>query len=165
MIRKHKRQIPAEAGINLQEDKAMLLPSIFGNDFFDDFEKSFPLRTWGRETDNLGGLMKADVKENDNGYEVHLDLPGFKKEDVKAQLKDGYLTVSATRQSSLDNDKNEKFIRRERYMGTVSRSFYVGENLTEEDIKAKFDNGTLILCLPKVPEKKVEEDRYITIEG
>lgn len=144
----------------------MLLPSIFGNDFFDDFEKSFPLRmNWGRETDTLGGLMRADVKESKDGYEVHLDLPGFKKEDVKVQLKDGYLTVTATRQSSLDNDKNEKFIRRERYMGSVSRSFYVGKTLSEEDIKAKFDNGTLILSLPKVPEKKVEEDRYIAIEG
>ena len=144
----------------------MLLPSIFGNDFFDDFEKSFPLHTsFGRENNTLGGLMRADVKENDDGYEVHLDLPGFKKEDVKAQLKEGYLTVTATRQSSVDDAKNEKYIRRERYMGSVSRSFYVGENLTEEDIKAKFDNGTLILSLPKVPEKKVEEDRYITIEG
>ena len=144
----------------------MLLPSIFGNDFFDDFERSFPLRTsFGRDDSNLGGLMRADVKENDDGYEVHLDLPGFKKEDVKAQLKEGYLTVTATRQSSVDDSKNEKYIRRERYMGSVSRSFYVGENLTEEDIKAKFDNGTLILSLPKVPQKKVEEDRYITIEG
>ena len=106
----------------------MLLPSIFGNDFFDDFEKSFPLRmNWGRETDTLGGLMRADVKES--------------------------------------KDENEKFIRRERYMGSVSRSFYVGKTLSEEDIKAKFDNGTLILSLPKVPEKKVEEDRYIAIEG
>jgi len=144
----------------------MLLPSIFGNDFFDDFERSFPLRTsFGRDDSNLGGLMRADVKENDDGYEVHLDLPGFKKEDVKAQLKEGYLTVTATRQSNVDDSKNEKYIRRERYMGSVSRSFYVGENLTEEDIKAKFDNGTLILSLPKVPQKKVEEDRYITIEG
>ncbi|MBQ6196629.1 MAG: Hsp20/alpha crystallin family protein [Lachnospiraceae bacterium] len=144
----------------------MLLPSLFGNDFFDDFERSFPLRTsFGRDDGNLGGLMRADVKENDDGYEVHLDLPGFKKEDVKAQLKEGYLTVTATRQSSVDDSKNEKYIRRERYMGSVSRSFYVGENLTEEDIKAKFDNGTLILSLPKVPQKKVEEDRYITIEG
>lgn len=143
----------------------MLLPSIFGNDFFDDFEKSFPLRTFGRESSALGDLMRADVKENDDGYEVHLDLPGFKKEDVKAQLKDGYLTVTATRQSSLDDGKNEKFIRRERYMGSVSRSFYVGESLTEEDIKARFDNGTLILSLPKVPEKKAEEERFITIEG
>ncbi len=144
----------------------MLLPSIFGNDFFDDFERNFPLRTsFGRDDGNLGGLMRADVKENDDGYEVHLDLPGFKKEDVKAQLKEGYLTVTATRQSSVDDSKNEKYIRRERYMGSVSRSFYVGENLTEEDIKAKFDNGTLILSLPKVPQKKVEEDRYITIEG
>ena len=144
----------------------MLLPSIFGNDFFDDFERNFPLRTsFGRDDSNLGGLMRADVKENDDGYEVHLDLPGFKKEDVKAQLKEGYLTVTATRQSSVDDSKSEKYIRRERYMGSVSRSFYVGENLTEEDIKAKFDNGTLILSLPKVPQKKVEEDRYITIEG
>ena len=144
----------------------MLLPSLFGNDFFDDFERSFPLRTsFGRDDGNLGGLMRADVKENDDGYEVHLDLPGFKKEDVKAQLKEGYLTVTATRQSSVDDSKNEKYIRRERYMGSVSRSFYVDENLTEEDIKAKFDNGTLILSLPKVPQKKVEEDRYITIEG
>ena len=145
----------------------MLLPSIFGNDFFDDFEKSFPLRmNWGRESDTLGGLMRADVKESKDGYEVHLDLPGFKKEDVKVQLKDGYLTVTATRQSSLDNDKNEKFIRRERYMGSVSRSFYVGKTLSEEDIKAKFDNGTLQISVPKKAEQpKLEEKRTIAIEG
>ena len=144
----------------------MLLPSIFGNDFFDDFEKSFPLRmNWGRESDTLGGLMRADVKESKDGYEVHLDLPGFKKEDVKAQLKDGYLTVTATRQSSLDNDKNEKFIRRERYMGSVSRSFYVGKTLSEEDIKAKFENGVLTLSFPKEVKKEVEAPKYIAIEG
>ena len=144
----------------------MLLPSIFGNDFFDDFEKSFPLRmNWGRESDTLGGLMRADVKESKDGYEVHLDLPGFKKEDVKAQLKDGYLTVTATRQSTLDDDKNEKFIRRERYMGSVTRSFYVGKTLTEEDIKAKFENGVLTLCFPKEVKKEVEAPKYIAIEG
>ena len=153
----------------------MLLPSIFGNDFFEDF-MNFP--TWDRSTrdahrelrrmehefNGIGGLMRTDVKEDKNGYEVHIDLLGFKKEDVQATLKDGHLTVSATRSNEAEEGK--KFIRRERYVGNVSRSFYVGDLLTEEDIKAKFEDGVLKLTLPKKEEvPKVEEKKYISIEG
>lgn len=148
----------------------MLLPSIFGNDFFDDF-MNFPTASFDRNFRNMerdfgtvGGLMRTDVLENENGYEVRIDLPGFKKEDVKAQLKDGYLTITATRESKTE-DKKEKYLRRERYMGSVSRSFYVGETLTEEDIKAKFEDGILKIALPKKELQKVKEDRYIAIEG
>ena len=136
----------------------MLLPSVFGNDFFEDL-MNFP--TWDRPTreahrelrrmehefNGIGGLMRTDVKEDKKGYEVHIDLPGFKKEDVQITLKDGYLTVNATRTNEVEEGK--KFLRRERYVGNVSRSFYVGEVLTEEDIKAKFENGVLKLTLPK----------------
>lgn len=148
----------------------MLLPSIFGNDFFDDF-MNFPTNFGrGRERAEqdfgaIGGLMRTDVKENETGYEIHMDLPGFRKEDVKASLKDGYLTVTATRESKVDEDKKEKYIRRERYMGSVTRSFYVGDQLTEEDIKARFEDGILKLTLPKKEFQKVKEDRYIAIEG
>lgn len=153
----------------------MLLPSIFGNDFFEDL-MNFP--RWGRPArdpqrqllpmehafNGFGGLMRTDVKEDEKGYEVHIDLPGFKKEDVLASLKDGYLTVEATRSS--ESDENSKFLRQERYVGQVSRSFYVGDLLTEEDIKARFENGVLKLTLPKKEEvPKVEEKRHIAIEG
>ena len=153
----------------------MLLPSIFGDDFFEDF-MNFP--GWGRPSHNgqrqlqgpeqkwggLGGLMRTDVKEDEKGYEVHIDLPGFRKEDVEATLKDGYLTVTASRSS--ETEEGKKFIRRERYVGNVSRSFYVGDLLTEEDIKAKFENGVLKLILPKKEEvPAVEEKRHIAIEG
>lgn len=152
----------------------MLLPSIFGNDFFEDF-MNFPswdrsrepqrqLRRLEHEFNGLGGLMRTDVKEDEKGYEVHIDLPGFKKEDVTASLKDGYLTVEASR--SHESEEGKKFLRRERYVGQVSRSFYVGDLLTEEDIKAKFENGVLMLTIPKKEEvPKVEEKRHIAIEG
>ena len=153
----------------------MLLPSIFGNDFFEDF-MNFP--TWDRTTrdanhelrrmehefNGLGGLMRTDVKESKEGYEVHIDLPCCRKEDVSVSLKDGYLTVEANRTSEAEEGK--KFLRRERYVGQVSRSFYVGELLTEEDIKARFENGVLMLTIPKKEEvPKVEEKRHIAIEG
>ena len=152
----------------------MLLPSIFGNDFFEDFmnfpswdrgrENNRQLRRMEHEFNGLGGLMRTDVKEDEKGYEVHIDLPGFKKEDVNATLKDGYLTVEASRSS--ETEENKKFLRRERYVGQVSRSFYVGDLLTEEDIKARFENGVLVLTIPKKEEvPKVEEKRRIAIEG
>lgn len=153
----------------------MLLPSIFGDDFFEDF-MSFPgwgknahsaqreLRRLEHDWNGLGGLMRTDVKEDENGYEVHIDLPGFRKEDVQASLKDGYLTVTASRSS--ETGEGKKFIRRERYVGNVSRSFYVGDLLTEDDVKAKFENGVLTLTLPKKEEvPQVEEKRHIAIEG
>jgi HSP20 family molecular chaperone IbpA len=110
--------------------------------------------------------MRTDVKETEQGYEVDIELPGFKKEDVKAQLKDGYLTIQAVQ--NVDNgekDAQGKYIRRERFSGSMSRQFYVGKNVTQDDIHAKFEDGVLKLALPKQEQQKVEEKQYIAIEG
>ena len=111
--------------------------------------------------------MRTDVKENENGYELHIDLPGYKKEDVQAQLKEGYLTITAASKTNEDQkDEAGKFIRRERYYGSCSRSFYVGEDIEQEDIKAKFEDGILKISVPKKEAKpEVEENKFITIEG
>ena len=115
---------------------------------------------------NTANVMKTDIKENDKGYELDVDLPGYKKEDVKAELKDGYLTISASNDNTKEEkDEDGKYIRKERYTGSVSRSFYVGKYVTEEDIHAKFENGILKLSVPKVDAPKVEENKYISIEG
>ena len=115
---------------------------------------------------NTANVMKTDIKENENGYELDIDLPGYKKENVKAELKDGYLTISASNDSSTEEkDEKGKYIRKERYTGSVSRSFYVGKYVTEEDIHAKFENGILKLSVPKVDAPKVEQNKYIAIEG
>jgi HSP20 family molecular chaperone IbpA len=111
--------------------------------------------------------MRTDVKEDSKGFELDIDLPGFKKEDVKAQLKDGYLTISAENsQTNDEKDSDGKYIRRERFFGTCSRSFYVGDDITEEDIKAKFENGILKVSVPKKEAQPVEEkNKFISIEG
>ena len=111
--------------------------------------------------------MKTDVKEKEGCYEVAMDLPGFKKEEVQAELKDGYLTISAAKGlDKEEQDKEGRYIRRERYAGNMSRSFYVGEDITEHDIHAKFEDGILYLEIPRKEEqKKVDERRYVTIEG
>lgn len=145
----------------------MLMPSVFGERLFDDFmdDFSFPSinRMFGGSNANL---MRTDVKETDNGYEIAIDLPGFKKEDVSAQLKDGYLTIQAvTNQTNDEKDSNDKYIRRERYAGSMSRSFFVGEQVTEHDIRAKFEDGILKLSVPKKDQQKIEQQKYITIEG
>lgn len=102
----------------------------------------------------------------EDGYELDMDLPGFKKEDIKAQLENGYLTISASRNENNDQkDENGRYIRRERYSGTMSRSFYVGEYVTENDIHARFEDGILKLSVPRKDEKPVEEKKYVTIEG
>jgi HSP20 family molecular chaperone IbpA len=144
----------------------MLMPSIFGETLLDDFW-GFPMRDNYMRTANTNGLMQTDVEEKDNGYEITMNLPGFKKEDVKGEIKDGYLTVTASTNTSNDEkDKDGKFIRRERYSGTCSRSFYVGEDVTENDIKAKFTDGVLKIAVPKKEAKPaVEESKYIAIEG
>ena len=111
--------------------------------------------------------MKTDVRDTKDGYELDIDMPGFAKEDIKAELKDGYLTISAASKKDNDQkDENGKYIRRERYAGSCSRSFYVGDQISQEDVKAKFENGILKLSIPKKEEKPaVEENKYISIEG
>lgn len=139
----------------------MLLPSIFGEDLFDDWMMDFPFRG-SRST----SLMKTDVKETDNSYELDMDMPGFDKGDIKAELKNGYLTISASSHKNNDEKDNDgRYIRRERYSGSCSRSFYVGEGVTEQDIKGKFEDGILKLSVPKKDAKKVEEKKTIAIEG
>jgi len=140
----------------------MLMPSIFTKDLFDDF---FEPRYYGY--DHNQDLMKTDVKETEQDYELFVDLPGVKKEDLKAELHDGYLTISAaTNQENDEKDEGGKYIRRERFSGTFSRSFYVGKQLHENDIKAEFKHGVLKLTLPKQDEKKaIDEKKYIAIEG
>ena len=142
------------------------MPSIFGENLFDDWmDFSFPSFDRDFYGNSSRSVMKTDVKETDKGYELDIELPGYQKEDVKAQLKDGYLTVQAVK--NVNNDtKNEEgaYIRRERYAGTMSRSFYVGDNVTEADIQAKFENGVLKLAVPKKEAKKVEENKYIAIQ-
>ena len=152
----------------------MLMPSIFGNDMFGDFftdpwfdEKEFKdmqKKLYGHRAKNV---MSTDVKEVENGYELEIDLPGFKKDEIKASVENGYLTISAAR--GLDEDekdkKSGKYIRRERYAGACERSFYVGEGISQDDIKASFQHGILKLFIPKEPEKSVEEKKYVAIEG
>ena len=145
----------------------MLMPSIFGEDLFDDF-MGYPA---GRQAaanayPQVKDMMKTDIREHDEGYEVDIDLPGFKKDEISIELENGYLTVSAAKGLDKDEeDKKGKYIRKERYAGAMQRSFYVGENLTDEDIKAKYENGILRLSVPKKPAKAVEAKKTIAIEG
>ena len=146
----------------------MLMPSIFGENLFNDdwMDFSFPdvdKALYGKHANNV---MKTDVKETDTGYEVDIDLPGFKKDEINAQLDNGYLTISAAKGLDKDEkDKKGKYIRKERYAGAMSRSFYVGEGVTQEDIKAKYEDGILRLSVPKKEAKAVENKKYIAIEG
>ena len=138
----------------------MLMPSIFGEHVFDDFMDGFPFGSY-RNDSAFNTLMKTDIMTLD------IEMPGFKKEDIKAELKDGYLTIQA--QTSSDRDEKDdkgRYIRRERYSGSCQRRFFVGKEVTQEDIKAKFDNGILRLTVPKKEAlPKTEENRYIAIEG
>lgn len=152
----------------------MLLPrtntlsNFFGENLFDEFFDDFarPLRTITRNNASAG-MMRTDVKETDAGYELDIDLPGYKKENVTAELKNGYLTVRAeTNQNSEQKGEDGRYIRRERYYGSCNRSFYVGEEVTQQDIKAKFEDGILKVSVPKKEAKPaVEENKYIQIEG
>ena len=135
---------------------------MFRRNVFDDF---FDFPSMPRQQQAIS-VMKTDVREHENGYELDVDLPGIKKENVKVKLEDGYLTISAsTAQNNDEKDKKGNYIRRERFSGSYSRSFYVGEEVKETDIKAKFDNGVLQLSIPK-PEvlPKQPESKYIAIE-
>ena len=150
----------------------MLMPSIFGENLFDDDWMDFPFKDefWGKKNPLYGkhaqNMMKTDIRETDGSYELDVDLPGFKKDEIKVQLKDGYLTLSAAK--GLDKDEQDKkghYIRRERYAGACERSFYVGEEVTQEDIKGEYKHGILKLFVPKKEAKPVSNDpKYITIE-
>ena len=144
----------------------MMMPSIFGNNFVDDvFDDMFPFA--GNYTTASYDLMKTDVKDAGDHYELEMEMPGVEKENIKAELKDGYLTVSAETNTKKDEKAEDgKYIRRERYSGSCSRSFYVGDGVKQEDIKAKFEDGTLKLFVPKEAAKPaVEQKKYISIEG
>ena len=150
----------------------MLMPSIFGENLFDDDWMNFPFNDefWGKKNPLYGkhaqNMMKTDIRETDGSYELDVDLPGFKKDEIQVQLKYGYLVLSAAK--GLDKDEKDKegnYIRRERYAGSMCRSFYVGDAVSEEDIHAKYENGILKLSVPKKAPEKIEKDGYIAIEG
>lgn len=151
----------------------MLAPSIFGmNDLFDDFGDVFEFSPAFRKQVAAARNISSDIKELADGYQIEMELPGFSKEEVKAQLKDGYLTITAEHNAENKEENNEegqkkkavKYIRRERYYGKCQRSFFVGKNVTEEDINAKFENGILTMYVPKEVKKPQVEEKFITIE-
>lgn len=155
----------------------MLRPSIFGENLFDDFfdeldhfpffndkeEKKMEKKLYGRRAKNL---MKTDIKEKNDAYELAVELPGFKKEEIKVSLEDGYLTIYAEKGMEQEKEKKAgKYLRQERYEGACERSFYVGENVKEEDIKGEFKHGLLTLTIPKKDKNsEVEAKKYIEIE-
>ena len=150
----------------------MLMPSIFAENLFDEFFDDFPMPREFRNIDrrlygkNAAREMKTDVHEHEDHFEVDIDLPGFKKDEITLSLENGYLTVSAAK--GLDKDettKKGKLIRQERYAGTLQRSFYVGDALTENDVTARFENGVLSLNVPKQEARKMPEKKVIMIEG
>ena len=148
----------------------MLLPSIFGENLFDemmnfDFDKEFERMTrplYGKHNKNM---MKTDVRETENSYELDIDLPGFKKDEINVQLDNGYLNIQAAKGLDKDEEKKDgQYIRRERYAGSMSRTFYVGSQLTQNDIHAKFEDGILKLSIPKKNAPQIEQNKYIAIE-
>lgn len=148
----------------------MLMPSIFGENLFDNLMESafsgfadIDRNLYGKHAKNM---MKTDVKEMEGAYQVAIELPGFDKGEISAELQNGYLRVTATK--GLDKDEQDadgKYIRRERYAGSMQRSFYVGEGVQQEDIRARYESGVLKLEIPKRDEKAIERNRYIAIEG
>ncbi len=126
-----------------------LFDDIFGDSFFKKEENK---------------MMRTDIRETDEGYIIDIDLPGYSKENIKIDVTDGYLTINAKMNQESNDDKNGKYVRRERFFGECSRSFYVGEAVEAEDIKAAFKNGILSLEIPKIDEsKKLPEKKYIEI--
>ena len=147
-----------------------MLPSIFGENLFDDWF-GFPVfpelhdvdrKLYGR---HAAHVMKTDLKEHDEGYELSVDLPGFKKDQIDLQLQNGYLTITASKGLEEEGqDKKGKIVHQERYTGSMTRSFYIGENVREEDVKAKFEDGVLKLDFPKEKPMNLPERRTIMIE-
>ena len=148
-----------------------MLPSIFGESLFDDW-MGFPFRGFESDVDHklygkhAARVMKTDLKEHDEGYELLVDLPGFKKDQIELQLQNGYLTINATKGVEEDGkDKKGRLVHQERYTGSMSRSYYVGASVREEDVKARFENGVLTLRFPKEDDKRLPERKTIMIEG
>ena len=150
-------------------EELSMLPSIFGENLFDDFfsdpfEMMVPTRNalYGKHGKNL---MKTDVRETENSYELDIDLPGFKKDEVNVELKNGYLTIQAAKGlDKEEQDKKGKYIRQERYAGACSRSFYVGEDVEPEEVSAKFEDGILTLSVPKAEQKALPQSTSIAIQ-
>lgn len=147
-----------------------MLPSIFGSNWLDDW-MDFPFRDFGSDVDkklygrHAAQVMKTDLKEDENGYELSVDLPGFKKDQIQLHLENGYLTIQAAKGLEQDEkDKNGRIVHQERYSGSMQRSYYIGESLTEEDVKAKFEDGVLTLTFPKEEQKKLSQRRVIQIQ-
>ena len=150
----------------------MLMPSIFAENLFDEFFNDFPMPREMRHLDrtlygkNAAREMKTDVREHEDRFEVDIDLPGFRKDEISLTLENGVLTVAAAK--ALDRDqtaKKGKVIRQERWAGSLQRSFYVGDALTEEDITARYENGVLALSIPRKDERRLPEKKFIAIEG
>ncbi len=145
----------------------MLMPSILKDNIFDDWMGfTFPdidKNLYGTRSQNV---MKTDIRETENAYELDIDLPGFKKDEINVQLERGQLTIQAAKSMNKEEkDKEGKYIRKERYAGAMSRSFYVGEAVEKNEIRARFEDGILKLSVPKKDSKAVEESKYIAIEG
>ena len=146
----------------------MLMPSIFGENLFNDdwMNFGFPEVEKALYGKHASHEMKTDVRETDSGYEVDIDLPGFKKDEINIQLDNGYLSISAAKGLDKDEQNKEgKYIRKERYAGSMSRSFYVGNAITQDDIKAKYESGILRLSVPKKAAEEIESAKRIAIEG
>ena len=145
----------------------MLMPSIFGTRDFDNFmDFTFPSVDKELYGKHAAQMMKTDVREVGDNYEVDVDLPGFKKDEIDIRLDKGTLTIAAAKGlDKEEDDKNGKFLRHERYTGAMSRSFYIGEGFTVKDIKAKYENGILSLTVPKKAQPQVEEVQKVAIEG
>ena len=147
----------------------MLMSGLFGEDLFDEF-LGLPARELANIDRQLYGknaqnLMKTDVHENETDYEMDMDLPGFKKDQIKINLENGYLTISAAKEHDSEKKKHGKVIRQERYEGSMQRSFYVGDGVKVEDVKARFEDGVLKLCIPKKELKELPSNTTIAIEG
>lgn len=148
----------------------MMLPGIFRENLFDEWMgnafsnfMNYDKELYGKHSKNM---MKTDVKETDNAYQVAVELPGFDRDEITAELQDGYLTITASKSLDKDDkDEDGRYIRRERFAGAMQRSFYVGTAVQQEDIRARYESGVLKLEVPKRDAKAVEQSRYIAIEG
>ena len=149
----------------------MYMPDIFGGNLFDSWlddlgwtyrtAPAVPEKTTEKRVDRL---MKTDVRETENAYEVEIDLPGYKKEEVSARLEKGYLTIKAEKHEEQEEDKKGRYLRRERYTGSISRTFFVGSEVTQKDIRARFEDGVLNITVNKIEQPRIPENKYVSIE-